>query len=64
MLVSETIIINSTLDRFRKAKLFQTDVDLCEFITGESQSPIPTGSETVAVLLTLRWCYKLDHECY
>lgn len=40
---------------------FQTDVDLREFIiVGETHLPVPNIIENVAVLLTLRWSFKLD----
>ena len=40
---------------------FQTVVDLREFVAGETHSPVPTGSKNSAVLLALRWSFKLDN---
>ena len=40
---------------------FQTLVDLREFVAGETHSPVPTSSVNLAVLLVLRWSFKLDN---
>ena len=40
---------------------FQTVVDPCEFVAGETHSPVPTSSGNLAVLLALRWSFKLDN---
>ena len=40
---------------------FQTVVDLREFVAGETHSSVLTGIENSAVLLALRWSFKLDN---
>ena len=53
-------IIQLVKDFEKPSYKFQTDVDLREFVAGETHSPVPTGSENSALLLALRWSFKLD----
>ena len=50
-----------TSSRISKSQVikFQTVVNLHEFVAGMTHSPVPTGSENSAVLLALRWSFKL-----
>lgn len=48
-LVDKAVI--QRVQNFEKPSIkFQTDVDLCEFVGGETRLPVPTGSENSAVL--------------
>ena len=54
-------LFNSSRISKRQVIKFQTVVHLREFVAGETHSPVPTGGENSAVLLTLRWSFKLDN---